>query len=225
MKMNKITTMEGAEGIALAGVAHLLVPGRGRDASGHRLTSTAELRVREAARVFKTLRLSDKGGVIVVCGYKSPGDQSGKIDEFMKGYFGTPEADLMAKRLIQLGIPEMAIRIERDSIDTVTNLVFAECADSFPDNRPVAIVAQRGHLKRIVQFIAPKVLKRSFIGVIAPDAEVVDRDSVYAGLFSRLVLFRVTSESKDYAVKIHRKASRLWRLANVVRLNRQYKQR
>lgn len=204
-------------------VAHILVPGRGRASSGRALTQAAKCRAREAARLFTSLELAKKSGVIVVCGYKSPADWYGLQNEYMEGYVGIPEADLLANELMRLGIPGSVIRVERNSIDTVTNLLFAEKPSFFPDERSVAIIAQEAHLRRIMKYIAPKILQRDYVGVIV--AAPKDRDSLLATFFSQIALFGTKKNGLHTPQKVYRRVLAMWGLANTLRRKKPYNNR
>jgi hypothetical protein len=68
--------MEGSPGVRPGDVAHILIPGRGRDATGRGLTSDGEERVDAAAAFLRTMTVLD--GVVVCSGYKSPADHAGE---------------------------------------------------------------------------------------------------------------------------------------------------
>jgi uncharacterized SAM-binding protein YcdF (DUF218 family) len=114
-------------------------------------------------------------GRIICSGYKSPADDKGKnwSSEDAPGevFRGIPEADIIRTELMRLGVPETDVYAERHSIDTVTNLLRSEREGWFGDARPVAIVAQRSHLQRILRVIAPRTLRRPYLGVVVPEAD------------------------------------------------------
>lgn len=204
---------------------HLLIPGRGRGLDGESLTPSAELRVRRATEIYKELKLRNQDGFIIVCGYKSPADKSGVPDRFMRGYLGVPEADLMADLLVRYGVKRDVISIERQSVDTVTNLVFAERDDLIPnDGGLVGIIAQKRHLRRITRVIAPRVMTHSYFGIVAEEGTPKDKDSILASAFSRFVLFNVRNGTNNKYEIIERRVNILWRLVLHIRGDFHYNQ-
>ncbi len=204
---------------------HLLIPGRGRGLDGESLTPSAELRGKRAAEVYKELRLHNQDGFVIVCGYKSPADMSGLPDSFMKGYLGVPEADLMANLLVKYGVKRDVIRIERQSVDTVTNLAFAERDGLIPnDGGSVGIIAQKCHLRRIIHVIAPRIMEHSYFGIVAADGVSKDRDSILANIFSRAVLFGIRDDTNDKYKVMERRVEKLWRFVLSLRGDFHYNQ-
>lgn len=203
-------------------IRYILVPGRGRGSDGASLTIAAKIRALEAVHVFNKLNLEQKGGIIITCGYKSPADRAGKNDEFLQGYIGVPEADLLRDVIVAKGIPSDCVRVERDSIDTVTNLAFVERSGFFHNEGTVAIIAQRAHLQRIIQCVAPRILKRPFVGIIAGEATIKDTDSFWAVAFSKLALVGINQDTMSSADKLYKRVNWLWRIVNIIRMNKPY---
>ncbi|MEV6306857.1 ElyC/SanA/YdcF family protein [Actinoplanes sp. NPDC051861] len=199
--------LPGTPGLTLASVAHVLVPGHGRNASASALTPGGEARCRLAA----SLALP---GVIVCAGYKSPIDHKGTPFAAASGevFRGVPEADLMRAWLVAAGVPEHVIRVERHSVDTVTNLLRAEYEGHFGDNRPVAIIAQRGHLRRILT-LAPRLLRRPFLGVVVPGPT---RENPLATPLSRLISAHLPPDPTAAIQTATHRAERLWRVAELL---------
>lgn len=214
----------------LRDVTYILIPGRGRTVKGDQLTAISVKRVELAAMLFTTLNLNERDGKIIVTGYKSPADHAGSPRTSSKGIVtqGVPESEMMANFLEKLGIAQDNICIESTSIDTITNLAFAEAQSCFTDNRAVAIIAQKQHLARIIRVIAPRVLRRDYIGVIAPEgSETVDRDSLLVSLTSRIVLLGVSKRQynpEQLATLIEKRVRRAWIIANFLRRGKSYHQ-
>ncbi|WIM97977.1 ElyC/SanA/YdcF family protein [Actinoplanes oblitus] len=221
--------LPGTPGLALAEVAHVLVPGRGRTATGDGLTPEGAARVAVAADLFRTLG-ADRG-VIVCAGYKSPADHKGRPWTTPEApgevFCGVPEADLMRDALLASGGDPFLVRAERHSVDTVTNLLHAE--SHFGDSRPVAIVSQRSHLQRILPIIAPRTLRRPYLGVVVPPLSpgavpssmpgVVpppDSEHFLADLASRVIAARLPADPARAATVATRRAVLLWRLAQAL---------
>jgi uncharacterized SAM-binding protein YcdF (DUF218 family) len=197
--------LPGTAGLTLGDVAHVLVPGHGRDDEATGLTPGGADRCRTAAG----LHHSGLPGVIVCAGYKSPIDRKGRPWSASGEVFqGVPEADLMRSWLVDAGIDEAAIRVERHSVDTVTNLLRAEHENHFGDHRPVAIVAQRGHLRRILM-LAPRLLRRPCLGVVVPAAGST-RENPLAVPVSRLISARLPSDPAAAIKAATRRAQLLW---------------
>ncbi|GAA1626580.1 ElyC/SanA/YdcF family protein [Actinoplanes couchii] len=155
--------LPGTPGLTLASVAHVLIPGYGRLADATALTLGGTDRCRTGLALHRSLGR----GVVVCSGYKSPSDHTGTprvIDG--RSYQGVPEADLMRSWMVGAGADPGLVRAERDSVDTVTNLLRSDTC--FGDSRPIAIVSHRGHLRRILSVIAPRTLRRSYLGVVVP---------------------------------------------------------
>jgi DUF218 domain-containing protein len=209
------SVLPGPTGLDPADVAHLLIPGRGRTGSGEDISTSSYDRVHVACQVFQRWKLGRQGGRIVCAGYKTPADDHGSPHEFddLPGrvFTGLPEADGMRRALLADGVPAAAIRVERESIDSVTNLVRAEAGDLFGDDRPVAIVAQLAHLLRLQRIIAPRTLRREYLGVVVPEA-VPDREGRLPALASRLILLRMNPYHPDIVRVTDRRAQRLWRV-------------
>jgi hypothetical protein len=127
---------------------------------------------------------------------------------------GIPEADAMRHGLLALGVLPAEIRVERHSIDTVTNFVRSEWEDHFGDTRPVAIVAQRSHLGRMLRIIAPRTLRRDYLGIVVPEDGQPDYESMLPRLMSRGILFRVNPNADDIVERTDRRASHAWQVAS-----------
>jgi hypothetical protein len=204
--------LRGTPGLTLAGVAHVLVPGRGRNAGADGLTPQGAARVGLAAELHRTLP-----GVRIVCsGYKSPVDDKGAPwttpDAPGETFQGIPEADLMRRELHDQKIPTACVRVERHSVDTVTNLLRAESENHFGDDLPVAIVSQRAHLRRILTVIAPRALRRPYLGVVVPEL-TPEPENPIADLASRLIVARLPADPARAAEVADRRATTLWHLA------------
>ena len=218
--------VEGKCAVPIAEVEHLLVPGRGRTLDGAALSHKGLERALYAAAVWEELGLTHKEGVAITCGYKSPGDFGG--DPYMIAddptvYRGVPEADLLARVMQNEGVPGERLRVERHSIDTVTNLVNAESGGYFPNGQPVAIVAQEEHLDRIMKHIAPKTLRRDFVGIAVPEIACDrDHDGVLASLASRAVLLGLTPKTENIAKIVQSRAELLWRIVSKMPIGHNY---
>jgi hypothetical protein len=208
-------------GLGIEDVAHILIPGRGRDSGGEQLGSDGLLRVQVAANLFGALDLAHRGGQIVCSGYKTPGDINGcnwaPDDAPDEKFIGVPEADLMKWELMKLGVPSSVIRTERHSIDTVTNLLRSEFEGYFGDELPVAIVAQEKHLQRILNVIAPRVLLRPYLGVIAPESMKDRSEGNLASLVSWMILFGLKKDTREGIKVAERRARRIWAVSKVFR--------
>lgn len=212
------TVCPGTPGLGLSGIAHVLIPGRGRSVSGFALTDEGQARVLVAHAVFEAY-CRKAAGHIVCSGYKSPADTGGAPwsppDSPAESFQGMPEADLMKASLIKLGVPEGSIDVERHSIDTATNLLRSEAEGHFHDDRPVAIVAQLDHLRRILGIIAPRTLRRPYLGVVAPSANSQTEGPI-VDLVSRFVLRRLPDNADSAIAAAHERASRAWWLARLL---------
>jgi uncharacterized SAM-binding protein YcdF (DUF218 family) len=210
-----IETIMGSGGVSLHDVAHVLVPGRGRDDSATGLSADARDRV-TTARTLYDLAVRPNEGRIVCSGYKSPADDKGKNwssqDAPGEVFRGIPEADMIRTELIRLGVPESDVYAERHSIDTVSNFLRSEREGWFGDARPVAIVAQRSHLERILRVIAPRTLRRRYLGVVVPQAD--ERvESPLASLVSVCILTGLPDQRAIYVAE--RRAQLFWRAARL----------
>jgi len=194
--------MEGSPGLTLDQVAHAVSPGRGRDASGYGLSTKGLLRATHAAEFIIKQGIEARGGVAIASGYKTPADKSGKpwspprSSEIFRR--GKPEAYSTADAWRKLGVGAAAIRIEPRSFNSITNLVNCEYGGRggsrgyFPDDRPVAIVAQEKHLERFIDVIAPKVLRRDYLGIVVPEEDDgLDQDGSLYRLASQATLLGV----------------------------------
>lgn len=217
MMMDDFLILEGTPGLRLTEVAHLMVPGRGRDASGRGLSRASLARVEHAATLHHALQ---PPGKIVCSGYRTPGDHHGGTwspQASGETFTGVPEADSMRRELLIRGIADDTIEVERHSIDTVTNLARVEDEGHFGDGAPVAIVAQRSHLDRIIEIIAPRVMRRDFLGVVVPERGYHDVDGSLPRLASRMVLRGLTPDSADLVSITERRVTQLWRTASYFR--------
>lgn len=204
----------GRGGICLPEVAHVLVPGRGRDATGTGLTASGQDRI-AVARLLYDIAVHPSNGRIVCSGYKSPSDTRGVAwsppDAPNEIFRGIPEADIMRAELVRLGVPAGCVYAERHSIDTTTNFLRSEREGWFGDARPVAIVAQRAHLNRMLRIIAPRTLRRPYIGIVVPETDECE-ESPLAGLVSSSILTYLPEGMRAIDIA-ERRASLLWRLA------------
>jgi hypothetical protein len=125
-----------------------------------------------------------------------------------------PEADIMRAELIKMGVNDSDVRVERHSIDTAANFLRSESEGHFGDARPVAIVAQAAHLRRMLSVIAPRTLRRPYLGVVVPEV-VQANESPLVSVVSRVVLTHLPDNAEE-AVKVAERRSRLiWKLARV----------
>ena len=222
MTIETVETIEGQGGVSLADVAHVLIPGRGRDATATGLTSEAHDRV-VTARELYDLTVLPHGGRIICSGYKSPSDTKGTswspADAPGEIFLGIPEADLMRADLIHLGVPGRDIYAERHSIDTVTNFLRSELEGWFGDSRPAVIVAQRSHLERMMRVIAPKTLRRPYLGVVVPEGQE-DAESPLVSLVSAAILTGLPDRRRIEVAQ--RRAVWLWRAARLAGVRQYY---
>ncbi|GAA4964130.1 YdcF family protein [Actinoplanes utahensis] len=205
--------LAGSHGLVLDEVAHVLVPGHGRDPDATGLTPAGADRCRTALALHERL---GRGGLIVCAGYKSPVDGKGADwtapDAPGETFRGVPEADLMRSYLMAAGADPAVIRVERHSVDTVTNLLRAEHEGHFGDGRPVAIVAQRGHLRRILSAVAPRTLRRPYLGVVVPAAGRA-RENLLATPVSRLISASLPADPLAAIAEATRRSELLWNAA------------
>ncbi|GEM_PF-1747155 len=219
--------LPGPSNIALSETAHILIPGRGRDETGEGLSLHSIDRNELAAKLYFALHPGITAGIdpdvdygnVVPSGYATPGDSNGLevvlFDEETGSYniyHGNPEAYSGSLLLRKRGVYQEHISPEMNSIDTVTNFVCSELGGHFgwQDNRPVAIVAQESHLSRMMKHIAPKTLRRDYIGVIVPEPQEPDVDSLMATFFSRAVILGLNSNSRDVVRRTDKRAHMLW---------------
>jgi uncharacterized SAM-binding protein YcdF (DUF218 family) len=210
--------VEGTNNLDLRDIAHVLVPGRGRDESGFGLTHQTADRI-AVAQVLYNMVVKPSGGRVVCSGYKSPIDRKGATwsptDSPDEIFCGMPEADIMRDGLISLGVSKRDIFAERHSIDTASNFLRSELEGYFGDSRPVAIVAQQAHLRRMLTVIAPRTLRRPYLG-IAVQETTVTRENPLAGLVSAAVL-RCLPDKADRAIEVaERRTTRIWRVVRLV---------
>ncbi|SDT65148.1 DUF218 domain-containing protein [Actinoplanes derwentensis] len=200
--------LPGTPGLTLADVTHVLIPGYGRDADATALTSGGVDRCRTALALHRSLNR----GLIVCSGYKSPADHTG-APQSIDGcsYQGVPEADLMRAWLVETGADPASIRVERRSVDTVTNLLRSDLW--FGDERPVAIVSHRSHLRRILSVIAPRTLRRPYLGVVVPGGPPRENPALLP--MSRLITAFLPGGAAAVP-EATRRADRLWRAAGLL---------
>jgi hypothetical protein len=193
--------LPGTPGLTLDRVAHVLVPGHGRNHDGSGLTPGGADRCRTALALHLALAVP---GLIVCSGHKSPADRKG----------GLPEADLMRAWLVSAGADPAVLRVERHSVDTVTNLLRSEHEGHFGDDRPVAVVAQRAHLRRILSVVAPRTLRRPYLGVVVPGG--APRENPLAAPMSRLITTGLPADAPAAIEAATHRAERLWHLAGLL---------
>jgi uncharacterized SAM-binding protein YcdF (DUF218 family) len=216
VKVAPFKVIPGSRGITLDDVAHIMIPGRGRDEQGAGLSTDSRARVSCAVSLYTLLGLADRNGRLICSGYKSPADTRGarwSPPGTPAVYHGVPEADAMRDLLVQAGIPRSAIGVERNSIDTVTNFARSEAEGHFGDGRPTAVVAQEAHLHRILTTVAPRTLRRGFIGVVAPAPDQPDVEGRLVRLTSRLILLGITPTTSHIVETVDARARRAWKTA------------
>ncbi|GAA0573727.1 hypothetical protein GCM10010172_67940 [Paractinoplanes ferrugineus] len=206
----------GTSGLRLDDVAHVLVPGRGRDGSGFGLTAESLDRLTVAGQLFERV-VRPAAGRIVCAGYKSPGDRTGtewrSPEPPHRVFLGIPEGELMRRELVSRGLPPEAVRAECASVETVTNFLRAESGGYFGDRRPVAIVAQPDHLRRIMSVIAPRTLRRPYLGVLVPQRP--PRTEPWAAtLASRLIAAVLPADPRLATERATTRAELIWRIVN-----------
>jgi hypothetical protein len=203
--------------LEISQVGYLLVPGRGRQNNGTTLTIPGEARVTHAAEIYHSGLLPEDFGKIVVSGYKTPAEQDSEpwTGEEVEGeYEGIPEAVLMYRSLVRYAVPRSAIAIEPDSTTTINN--FARCeADGYfgdSDDRPVGIIAQRDHLKRMVAIIAPHILRRKYVGIPVPEVPGhEDSEGLAVSLLSRIELLGIRPDTPDLRAITERRSHAVWK--------------
>ncbi|MCL7455991.1 ElyC/SanA/YdcF family protein [Micromonospora echinofusca] len=203
----------GTTGLTIKDIAHILIPGRGRSVDGIGLSPDGLLRVQVARELYEQVT-RPRQGRIVCSGYKSPADSKGLLwtppDSPGERFCGMPEADIMKAELLARNVPEDVIQVERHSIDTVTNFLRSETEGHFGDGRPVAIVAQADHLHRMLSVIAPRTLRRPYLGVVAPGTET-KREGGLVGLASRAIVTALPNDADRAVAVATRRASGVWR--------------
>jgi uncharacterized SAM-binding protein YcdF (DUF218 family) len=224
--MSAFETLDGSRGLRLDEVGYVLIPGRGRNQTADGLSIVGLDRTVYAADFFVSLQLSKVAGVIVASGYKSPADTAGQPwftpEEPGVEFQGKPEADCMRDVLLRLGIGKAAISVERHSFDTVTNFIYSENQGHFADDRPVAIIAQPQHLERMVKIIAPRTLRREFMGIVVPADIHPDREVLLTSLVSRAMLAGIHPNSRDIVGRTTRRAETFWKVVNRVHPPKSY---
>jgi hypothetical protein len=210
---------EGSPGATFGDVSHLIIPGRYRSPDGMGLSDLTEQRVDTAADFYKDKDLMSYGGIVVASGYKNPGDHVGEPwrDENGIEYEGIPEAFSMRTRFLGYrGLEGVDVRVEARSVDTVTN--FTNSQELFPDERPVGIVAQEAHLERILDIVAPKTMRREYVGIVVPELEGhYDKDGLPARLVSRWVARGLTPETANASTIAEARVQNIWRGINSVK--------
>ncbi|HEX8182504.1 MAG TPA: ElyC/SanA/YdcF family protein [Candidatus Saccharimonadales bacterium] len=222
--MNTYDIMPGTPGLSIDEIAHVIIPGRGRDESGNGLSEHSIARAKHSAEFYNDHKLERKMGYLVCTGYKTPAENKGVAwspeDTPDEVYVGVPEADSIKQVLLSQKVNPARIAVERRSIDTVTNFTFSEDGGYFGPNdaRPVAIVAQLAHLERMIDVIAPKTLRRDYLGIIVPEDGEPETDSIpYAKLISKILLTGINPYKKDAAQITARRAVKAWHIANSIR--------
>jgi hypothetical protein len=209
---NHYDVAEGSPGVTLGEVAHLMIPGRYRSIDGMGLSALTAVRVDTAAQSYADNDLASAKGVIVGSGYKNPGDHVGEPwrDELGEEFEGIPEAYSMRFRLLGAwGLSVAQVKVDPHSVDTVTN--FTNTQDLYPDERPVGIVAQEQHLDRILDVIAPRTMRRPYIGLVVPElAGQPDKDGLPARLVSRWVARGITPETPNASAIAQARVQRIW---------------
>jgi hypothetical protein len=215
--MPEFEVLGGTPGLSLGDVGNIMVPGSGRDALGHGISRRSTARVLVAKELYAWC-----GGRIVCSGYKSPADMKGTPwspgDSPGEVFRGVPEADGMRSVLISLGVAAEVITVERHSIDTATNFARCEAEGHFAGEAPVAIVAQAAHLRRILDVVAPKTLRRGYLGVVAPETEPAYTEGRLPRLASRLILRGLHPDAPDLTEVTTRRAEALWWAAGRMRV-------
>lgn len=219
--------VEGSKGVQPYEAAHVFIPGHGRSPDGMGLNALGLARVDTGAALFARANLL---GAFVMSGYKTPRDQNGNpwlpddADSTERPFRGVPEAYSMDRRLDAIDarlqerfgrdVPKSRRRIEPRSINTVTNFSETEARQLFGrgDDQPVIIVAQAGHLERILERIAPRILRRPYMGAVVPEFGQRDTDSRAAAIATRLTLAGISTRmSSERVLAItDRRARLIW---------------
>ena len=120
----------------------------------------------------------------------------------------------MRDSLVGLGVAPEYIFVERHSIDTTSNFLRSELEGHFGDSRPVAIVAQPAHLIRMISIIAPRTLRRPYLGVVVPETEE-SRESRLVSAVSAMILACLPSDACRAIRKAERRATGMWHIARL----------
>ncbi len=180
----------GEAPLTLPEVECVIVPARGRSDAGKRLSLLSLDRVDFTMELLHSGTLPAVMSVLCSGGW-SPGEVQ-NLRDLPRRYAPidrvNTEAALMRQAFIDGGLPAGILSMEDESIDSVTNLVFVEHLGYLPDGAPVAIVAQKEHLSRFIHIIAPRVLRRPFLGILVPERRSRDSDSLGARLATRWIL-------------------------------------
>jgi hypothetical protein len=211
--MSMYQMMEGTPGIGENDIAHLIVPGRYRTPDGMGAHPFTEQRALMAANFYVAHALDLQEGIIVPSGYKNPGDKSGEPWEDEDGtvFSGIPEAYSMGAIMEANGVQRGYIRPEVKSVDSVTNLLNSQ--EKLPDDRPVAIVAQEEHLDRFLKRIAPRTMRRDYVGILVPELPSnPDHDNMLSNLVTRIIIRGVDIDNPNSQELAAAHAEQAWKI-------------
>jgi hypothetical protein len=225
----------GRQNIALDEVAHVMVPGRNRENAGYALSVEGLARPAEVFQAYPNL--ADGDGNVVCSGYKSPRDRESRLwypgqDEYTVNateadtvepvYFGIPEAVMGRHVLLNSGLPADRVKTELNSTTTPANFARAERLGYFSSNpagstdeRPVLIIAQAAHLERILDKVAPKTLKREYLGLVVPEIDHTDPDSRLHRLSSWFTLAGISPDTRNIVRAVDRRSRIVWSVVNL----------
>lgn len=200
-------------------IGHMIIPGRGRTDNGMSITGSGLDRVITAAEFYHEYQwLYRPSQLVIPTGYKSPADLSAyPVTARELGFetLGIPEAVLMARALLRHRVRSNQIKMEVYSIDTVTNLAYARNFIPLKDKRPIGIVSQSAHLERILNHVAPRIIKQPVVGIVVPerDPDNPEKDSLLASLFSKWVVRGLDPETPNLSEITTARAEQGWRIA------------
>lgn len=128
---------------------------------GCRTTSDAlARRIRAGAEAFH----EGRGGLVVACGGRAWGEGAGEV-----------EADSIARRLGEAGVPPALVVRERCSLDTRDNARFAAALLARRRITRVLVVTCAWHLPRAVRLFRAAGLEATGLGVPRPDTTMAVR--------------------------------------------------
>ncbi|HSX17111.1 MAG TPA: hypothetical protein VLH86_03365 [Patescibacteria group bacterium] len=203
----------GTPGVLPEQVTQLFVPGRGRADDGIELSEASAARFEYAADFFVTHNLLERGGQIVCSGYKTPRDFNGEpwVDPTTGiVYQGVPEAISGASILLGRGIPAECIKVEPNAVDSPGNFVLGR--KLLRPGEATGVVAQAGHLERMLNQIAARTISQPYVGLVVPETPNPDHDSPIAAAHSAYILRGMTPDNPDLQAITEARSARAWRV-------------
>jgi hypothetical protein len=214
-------------GFRIEDVTDIIIPGRDLTSDGNDIELGTRMRAWAAGNFLAKFKLASRGGLIVCSANRSPRAAPGEpwldADTGVTFENGIPEAEGMRRALAGMEyVPTSNVIKQQLSFETAGDIRRGEdrLLEEFerrginPAGRLVLIAAQRVHLGRIINSIAPHTMRLPHIGGLVPEADLSRPDSypLASTLASRYIVHGLRPMDLETADIIDQRARKAFKI-------------